>query len=85
MQSKSSVSNAGTYQEIGSFWDDHDATEFGCQTNAEFDVNIKSQRRYFPVDSRLSLKIKDVAKQRGISEETLLNLWIQEKVNQIQS
>ena len=85
MQSKSSVSNAGTYQEIGSFWDDHDATEFGEQTNAEFDVDIKSQRRYFPVDSRLSLKIKDVAKQRGISEETLLNLWIQEKVNQIQS
>ena len=85
MPSKSSVSNAGTYQEIGSFWDDHDATEFGGQTNAEFDVNIKSQRRYFPVDSRLSLKIKDVAKQRGISEETLLNLWIQEKVNQIQS
>ncbi len=85
MQSKSSVSNAGTYQEIGSFWDDHDATEFGGQTNAEFDVNIKSHRRYFPVDSRLSLKIKDVAKQRGISEETLLNLWIQEKVNQIQS
>ena len=85
MQSKSSVSNADTYQEIGSFWDEHDATEFGEQTNAEFDVNIKSQRRYFPVDSRLSLKIKDVAKQRGISEETLLNLWIQEKVNQIQS
>ena len=85
MRSKSSVSNAGTYQEIGSFWDDHDATEFGEQTNAEFDVDIKSQRRYFPVDSRLSLKIKDVAKQRGISEETLLNLWIQEKVNQIQS
>ena len=85
MQSKSSVSNADTYQEIGTFWDEHDATEFGEQTNAEFDVNIKSQRRYFPVDSRLSLKIKDVAKQRGISEETLLNLWIQEKVNQIQS
>ena len=85
MQSKSSVSNAGTYQVIGSFWDDHDATEFGGQTNAEFDVDITSQRRYFPVDSRLSLKIKDVAKQRGISEETLLNLWIQEKVNQIQS
>jgi hypothetical protein len=85
MQSKSSVSNADAYQEIGSFWDEHDATEFGEQTDAEFDVNIKSQRRYFPVDSGLSLKIKDVAKQRGISEETLLNLWIQEKVNQIQS
>ncbi len=85
MHTKSSVSNAGTYQEIGSFWDEHDATEFGDETHAEFDVKIKFQRRYFPLDSQLSLKIKEVAQQHGISEETLLNLWIQEKVNQIQS
>jgi hypothetical protein len=45
MHTKSSVSNAETYQEIGSFWDEHDATEFGEETHAEFDVKIKFQRR----------------------------------------
>ena len=85
MHTKSSVSNAGTYQEIGTFWDEHDATEFGEETHAEFDVKIKFQRRYFLLDTHLSIKIKEVARQHGISEETLLNLWIQEKVNQIQS
>jgi hypothetical protein len=85
MSHKTSISNATTYQDIGAFWDEHDATEFGGQTNTQFDVNIKSLRRYFPVDSFLSQKIKEVAQQHGVSEETLLNLWIQEKVNQIQA
>jgi hypothetical protein len=82
MPGKTSVSNAHTYQEIGAFWDEHDATEFGEQTEAEFEVHITSQRRYFPLDSHLSAKIRQIAKERGISEETLLNLWVQEKISQ---
>jgi len=82
MSDKSSISNAHTYQEIGAFWDEHDATQVGEQIDVEFEVNIKSQRRYYPIDSHLSSKIKQVAKKRGISEETLLNLWVQEKINQ---
>ena len=82
MSNKTSISKARTYQEIGAFWDEHDATEFGEQTEAKFDVNIKSQRKYYPLDVDLSLKIRQIAEERGISEETLLNLWVQEKINQ---
>ncbi len=85
MSDKSSVSNVRTYQEIGAFWDEHDATQVGDQTDMEFEVNIQSQRRYYPIDSHLSSKIKQVAKDRGISEETLLNLWVQEKLNQTEN
>jgi len=85
MSGKTPASNASTYQDIGAFWDEHDATEFGEQTPTKFEVSIKSQRRYFPLDSRLSLKIRRIAEQRGISEETLINLWVQEKINQIQT
>lgn len=85
MSNKSSVSNAQTYQEIGTFWDEHDATEVGDQTDVEFEVNIKSQRRYYPIDSHLSSKIKKVARARGVSEETLINLWVQEKINQTEN
>jgi len=84
MPTKTPISKAISYQEIGAFWDENDATEIGGQEVADFDVSIKSQRRYFPIDSHLSLKIKEVANQHGVSEETLLNLWIQEKVSQIQ-
>ena len=85
MPSKTPVSKASTYQDIGAFWDTHDATEFGEQSDVEFEVHIKSQRRYYPIDSKLSLEIRKIAEKRGISEETLLNLWVQEKVRQIQS
>jgi len=84
MSNKTLISNASSYQDIGAFWDKNDATEKGDQAVADFDVNIKSQRRYFPVDSHLFATIKEIANQHGVSEETLLNLWIQEKVNQIQ-
>ena len=57
MPGKTLISKARTYQEIGAFWDEHDATEFGEQTEVEFEVNIKSQRRYYPLDGYLSRKI----------------------------
>lgn len=83
MPGKTPVSNASTYQDIGAFWDEHDATEFGEQTNAHFEVNVSSQRRYYPVDRDLSFKIRRIAEQHGVSEETLLNIWVQEKIDQI--
>lgn len=83
MSDKTPISNARTYEEIGAFWDEHDATEFGEQTEAEFEVNIKSQRKYYALDSHLSLQVRKKAEERGISEETLLNLWIQEKLQEV--
>ncbi len=83
MSDKTPVSNARTYEEIGAFWDEHDATEFGDETEVEFEVNIKSQRKYYALDSHLWMKISQVAEERGISEETLLNLWVQEKLQEV--
>lgn len=82
MLCKTSISNAHTYQDVGAFWDEHDATEFGDQTEVKFDVNIQSQRRYYSLDKHLSLKLRGIARVRGISEETLLNMWVQEKIIQ---
>lgn len=82
---QTSISNANSYADIGAFWDDHDATEFGEQTDVEFDVNIESQNRYFSLDQQLFVKLKEIAQQHGVSGETLLNLWVQEKINQIQA
>jgi len=85
MSNKTPISKASSYQDIGKFWDEHDSTEVGDETNTNFDVNITSQRRYFPIDNQLSLKIKEVANRHGVSQETLLNLWVQEKITEIQS
>ena len=85
MPDKSSVSKANSYQGIGEFWDEHDASEFGEQRTAEFAVNIQSERRYYPIDKEFSSIIRQAAQEHGVSEETLVNLWVQEKINQIRN
>jgi len=40
----------------------------------------QSRRRYFSLDRDLSRKIDESARRRGVTPETLLNLWVQEKL-----
>jgi hypothetical protein len=76
---RSSISHARSYREIGEFWDTYDLTEFWDQTEpAEFEVDIESEVTYYPVEISLATRLAEVAQRRGVSAETLLNLWIQE-------
>lgn len=66
---------------MGKFWDTHDLTQFWDQTApAEFEVDIESEVTYYPVDVTLSTRLAEAARRRGISAETLLNLWVQERL-----
>ena len=82
MSSKTSISKAQSYKDIGAFWDEHDATEFGEQVDVEFDIEIHNQARYCPIDNNFANSLRQLAEKRGISEVTLINLWIQEKISQ---
>ena len=82
-KNRSSISKGQSYKEIGEFWDSHDLTDYWDQTEvAEFDVDIKSEVTYFAVDNELSAKIRTIAKERGVSPDTLLNLWLHEKLQE---
>jgi len=78
---KSSISKAQSYKEIGEFWDSHDLTEYWDHTESvEFDVDIRSEVTYYAIDSQLSELIRTVAKKRGVTANTMLNLLVQEKL-----
>lgn len=82
-KNKSSISNAETLNEIGEFWGKHDLADFSEQTKpVDFDVDIQSEAIYYPLDIKLSDYVCFVASKRGISAQTLLNLWIQEKFDE---
>jgi hypothetical protein len=82
-EGKSSISQASTYEEIGGFWDTHSLADYWDQTEpAEFTVNLRSH--YYAIDQQLSAKIRDLARQRGVSPETLLNLLVQEKLQELE-
>ena len=80
---RSSISNATSYEEIGEFWDEHDTADYWEQTYpVECTINLdpKSQVRYYGLDRNLSNQISAIAKHRGISAEKLLQLWVEEKL-----
>lgn len=82
-KSKSSISKAQSYKAIGEFWDTHELSEHWDETERiEFEVDIQSEAIYFPVETTLSDKLRMIAEHRGVSPETLLNLWVQEKVGE---
>ena len=82
-ENKTSISEANTYQKIGEYWDTHDLGEIWDKTQpASFEVDIQAEFRYFPVELKISQKITEIAKKRGVSSETLVNLFLQEKVSQ---
>jgi len=79
---KSAISEAESYQQIGEFWDDRDLTDYWEETvPAEFSVSLQSEVTYYRVQVTLSEQIRSIAKRQGVSPETLLNLWVQEKLS----
>jgi hypothetical protein len=80
---KSSVSNAKSYKEIGEFWDIHDLSDFWDQTRrAKFEVDIQSEITYYSLDKKLAEEVQSIAQKRGVSADTLINLWVQEKIQE---
>lgn len=78
-----SLSKASSYKEISEFWSEHDLADFWDETKpVEFEVDIKSERRYYALDRDLSTKISKIAHQRGVSAETLVNMWLNEKLKE---
>ncbi len=80
-KSKSSLSNATSYEEIGEFWDSHDLSDYWDKTKpVGFDIDISSEVTYYPVEADVSERITSIAQRNGVSAETLLNLRLQERV-----
>jgi predicted HicB family RNase H-like nuclease len=81
-KNKSSISKKDSYQKIGEFWEANDLGEIWEKTEAaEFEVALESNVFYYAVETSLSSKLRLIAERKGISVETLVNLWLHEKVN----
>jgi hypothetical protein len=76
-RNRSSISKASSYRDIGAYWDTHDLSEaWGKTRKVSFDVEIESEAMYYPVEKSLSEKVESIAKNQGVSSDTLVNLWI---------
>ena len=68
-------------EDAAEFWDSHDLGDYWNLTReVDFDVNI--QRRVFltALEPKLAKGLADRARKQGISTETLINVWLNEKL-----
>jgi hypothetical protein len=85
-KNKSSLSKARSYAEIGEYWDQHDLSDvWGKTRKVKFEVVAEPEATYYPVERNLSEKIQSVAKKQGVSSDTLVNLWLQQKMKEQRS
>jgi len=77
----SSISKSNSLEKIGEFWDTHDFTDYDTDTpDIEFKVTCA-----IPVELDLLSSVEKQAKIRGVSVETLVNLWLQQKLSEQQA
>jgi len=73
---KSSISQASSMEGMGEFWDTHDFTEY--DTNSpDVDFAIACA---VPIELELFTSLEKQAQLRGVKIETLVNLWLQQKL-----
>lgn len=75
-----SISQAQTLEEISEFWDTHSLDDYWEETReAEFEVRAK-QRRRITLEPEIYKELEAEARLRGVVPETLVNLWLAEKL-----
>ena len=78
---RSSISKARSYAEIGEYWDKHDLNNVWRKTKkVKFEAVAEPEATYYPVERDLSARIQSVAEKQGVSSDTLVNLWLEQKL-----
>ncbi|MBC8161514.1 MAG: hypothetical protein H7Z42_09880 [Roseiflexaceae bacterium] len=74
----SSISHADSLEAMGEFWDVHDFTEY----DTDADDVVVTLRHPVRIERHLLGALTAQARYRGVSVETLVNLWLQQKLNE---
>lgn len=76
-----------SYEEMAEFWDSHSLADYWEQTEpAEFEISDRA-RRHFPVavDRDLLMRTQELARVRGVSTESLVNLLLAQRLEELQA
>jgi len=75
----SSIPQADTDEKIGEFWDTHDFTDFDNpdMPDVKFEITCAVS-----IEAELFAAIEKQAHKRGVQVETLVNLWLQQKLTE---
>jgi hypothetical protein len=73
--------NFSTLEELWDFWDTHSSADYeDVMEPVEVEMDLSSSKVYCPVAKDLLRQVRRQARQQGVSTETLINLWLQERL-----
>ncbi|WP_089727485.1 CopG family antitoxin [Candidatus Thiosymbion oneisti] len=82
---RTSISKARSLDEIADFWDTHSLADYWDQTyEVTFEVRAQ-QRRRVTLDPDVYSQVETQAYTRGVLPETLVNLWLKERLQERES
>ena len=68
-------------EEAGEFWDTHSSADYeDYMKEVHFDVDLKGRTHDVRIADDLRREVRKIANQKGVATETLVNLWLQEKI-----
>ncbi|MGH7494953.1 MAG: CopG family antitoxin [bacterium] len=80
-RSKKRVTPASmTLEKASEFWDKHSFLDYDDVQEVHFDVQLKGGKHFFAVERDLAKQIHSLAQRRGVSAETVVNLWLKAKL-----
>ncbi|HQE91404.1 MAG TPA: CopG family antitoxin [Anaerolineae bacterium] len=69
----------------GDFWDTHDLSDYWDQTSeVHFEVSLGRRVILVPLEQNVAHQLASVARRQGLSTETLVNLWLNERLQQLE-
>lgn len=75
-----SISKAKTLEDIADFWDTHSLADHWDETH-EVDFEVRMQRKcHITLTPEIYEKIEKRARKQGVLPETLVNLWLAERL-----
>lgn len=68
------------------FWDTHELSDYWDQTSeAHFEVDLERRVILVPLEENVAHQLAHVAKRQGLSTETLVNVWLSERLQQLKA
>ena len=79
---RTGLSKARAPEEIGDFWDSHSLADSWDQTR-EVELEVRALRRHrVTLDPQVYTELETQARVRALTPETLVNLWLAERLHQ---
>ena len=82
----SSISQSRSVEEMAEFWDTHSLADYEDQTyEVEMTFDPAARRSLIGIEPELMNELRRIALQRQVSTQTLVNVWLQQRVDQVSS